>query len=146
MSPTSKILTLFKASPPGKQRMMLASYFDGSSKIRSQGLSIYPEGVPYTAQLIVSAILSDSEAGFWRKQQSKSSIAEIEATLSADLGGELPAYTPVRHTSSARTVLHPSVAIRPPSRWAGQGPRMSLLTPPDDFPPEYASTHRPSTQ
>jgi hypothetical protein len=137
-SSTSKLLTFFKTPPPAKQRTLLASYLDGME--RSRRLTIYPEGVPYTAQLIISAILANSGSSFWKKQQSKASAAEIEATLCADVDGELPTYTPVGHTSSARTVLHPSVATHSPSLWTNRRPRTTPVSP-----PEYASTHRPPT-
>jgi len=140
-SPTSRFLTFFKSFSPGKQRVLLASYLEGSSKRQSQGLTIYPEGVPYTASLLLSAIFANARGeGTWKRQQSKASAEEIEAILSADLGGELPTYTPVRDTRSARTDLHPSVATHTPSRWTHQRSRTSIpVTPLDDYPPEYAS-------
>lgn len=130
----SKFKSLFRPSTAKKTKLLLASYLDG---IRgSQSLAIHPAGVPYTTLLLISAIFTNVEKNHWKKQQSKLSPAELEAMLSADIGGALPAYTPMRDSHSSGTALHPTVFATTPSRWRYRPPRTADASSPL---PEYTA-------
>lgn len=137
MPSTSKLKSLFRSFSADKSKLLLASYLgSGPSGPKKHALLLFPAGVPYTALLLISAIFTNTDKDHWKKQQSKVSPVELEAMLSSDVGGALPAYTPVRDTHSSGTVLHPTVPTTTPSRWLPHRPRSSGAQP---VLPDYAA-------
>ncbi|KAG8769814.1 hypothetical protein FRC16_006554 [Serendipita sp. 398] len=113
---SSGLRTLFKSSLAQTQSKVLLATYQETSNVSCQdgGLVLYPEGVPLTFFLLLSLILFGDKKDAWKTIQSKTRPEEIEAMLTQDAHGDLPAYNP----DSSRTLdVHPTVHATSPWRW-----------------------------
>jgi hypothetical protein len=113
---SSKWRSIFKPSKTSHSRLLLARFRppQGTAR-RDLGLEIFSDGVPYTLTLVVSMLLLRSHRDDWKVMQSKRTPQELEATISSDLSGALPAYSAASQDTSPD--LHPIIQTATTSRW-----------------------------
>ncbi|CAG7850892.1 SubName: Full=Uncharacterized protein {ECO:0000313/EMBL:CCA68261.1} [Serendipita indica DSM 11827] len=100
-------------------RQPLATYRPTYGTVKSaERMSIYPDGMPFIGLLLTSLILLDVKREDWKKVQSATQPADVEAVLRQDATGNLPMYTPERTDEpSTRSELHPTLPTTSPWRW-----------------------------
>jgi len=115
-SSLSKWRSIFKPSKTSDPRLLLARFSSPQGMARRDlGLQIFPDGVPYTCILLLSMLLLSSHRDDWKVMQSQRTPQELEAMISSDLSGALPAYS----TANDGTFpdLHPIIETSTSSRW-----------------------------